>query len=159
MRIMGIDVGITGGIAVIDEIANVCFLSVMPAKKTEHGNEMVYENVNGLIAQADVLYVEKQGPIPQNGVKQAFNFGGQYHALRCMISLNAKRVTYVLPQRWKKAMLADMNKSKKESSIIRAEQLFPGVNLLRTPKCKNKHDGMAEALLIAEYGRRLETGV
>ena len=32
--------------------------------------------------------------------------------------------------------------------------LFPDVSLLATPRCKKPHDGMAEALLMAEYARR-----
>jgi hypothetical protein len=33
-------------------------------------------------------------------------------------------------------------------------RLFPGVSLRATPRCTTDHDGMAEALLIAEYARR-----
>lgn len=33
-------------------------------------------------------------------------------------------------------------------------KLFPDVSLLPTSRCKKSHDGMAEALLMAEYARR-----
>jgi hypothetical protein len=33
------------------------------------------------------------------------------------------------------------------------ENLFPGVQLVRKG-CRTAHDGMAEAILMAEYGRR-----
>ena len=42
----------------------------------------------------------------------------------------------------------------KEASIKKAHELFPGVNLHRTSMCPTEHDGMADSLLIAEYGRR-----
>lgn len=55
------------------------------------------------------------------------------------------------PQRWKKEMMADMGKDK-DASRLRAIQLFPVVaNRLD----RKKDDGRAEALLLAEYGRRL----
>ena len=55
------------------------------------------------------------------------------------------------PQTWKKEF--SLNKSK-EKSIDVCKRLFPGVKLLATPRCKKEHDGMAEALLMAEYARR-----
>jgi hypothetical protein len=44
--------------------------------------------------------------------------------------------------------------SDKENSIEVCKKLFPQVNLLATPRCKKEHDGIAEALLMAEYTRR-----
>ena len=42
----------------------------------------------------------------------------------------------------------------KQDSITVCKRLFPDANLFRTDKCKKEHDGMAEALLMAEYARR-----
>ena len=61
----------------------------------------------------------------------------------------------VSPQKWKKEFNLDSDKQK---SIDTAKKLFPDVNLFRTNRCTKEHDGMAEALLIAEYGRRKEIG-
>jgi len=55
------------------------------------------------------------------------------------------------PQRWKKEMLADQGKEK-DASRFKAMQLFPTVAGQLNRK---KDDGRAEALLMAEYGRRL----
>ena len=44
--------------------------------------------------------------------------------------------------------------SDKNTSIDLCKRLFPDINLLATPRSRKPHDGMAEALLIAEYGRR-----
>lgn len=46
----------------------------------------------------------------------------------------------------------------KTRSILAAKRLFPRVDLRRTPGSKKADDGFAEALLIAEYGRRLRNG-
>ena len=60
----------------------------------------------------------------------------------------------VSPQKWKNAMLKGMA-SGKESSVILARQLFPvQLQKLVGPRGGLK-DGRAEALLLAEYGRRL----
>lgn len=41
--------------------------------------------------------------------------------------------------------------TEKEDAIAKAEELFPQVNLV-PPRCREKSDGMAEALLLAVYG-------
>lgn len=43
--------------------------------------------------------------------------------------------------------------AEKEAAIAKAEELFPHVNLV-PPKGRTKSDGMAEALLLAVYGSR-----
>lgn len=43
----------------------------------------------------------------------------------------------------------------KMMSLIAAKRLFPTADLMATPKCTTAHDGLVDALLIAEYGRRL----
>ena len=45
----------------------------------------------------------------------------------------------------------------KDASVYRAQQLFPLAQLVG-PR-GGKYDGRAEALLIAEYGRRQQTAV
>lgn len=45
-----------------------------------------------------------------------------------------------------------------QRSIVVAQRLFPGQTLLRSPRAKKPSDGMADALLIAEWGRRRAHG-
>ena len=51
---------------------------------------------------------------------------------------------------------SESGKTTKEQSIIAVQRLFPSVDLLDPTKLRSRklHDGMAEALLIAEWGRR-----
>ncbi len=49
-------------------------------------------------------------------------------------------------------------KDTKTKSILAASRLFPRVDLRRTARSKVAHDGLTDALLIAEFGRRLRTG-
>jgi hypothetical protein len=64
--------------------------------------------------------------------------------------------TPVRAREWKRMMLGGRTgRSDKTDSIRRAQELFPGISLLATPRCRKPHDGMAEALLILECGRRI----
>ena len=67
--------------------------------------------------------------------------------------LDAFRIPYELarPQKWKKEFSCT---SDKNTSIEVAQRMFPNADLRRTPKCKGPHDGICEALLMAEYARR-----
>lgn len=42
----------------------------------------------------------------------------------------------------------------KRTSINASRRLFPHVSLLRNARCKTPHDGLSDALLMAEYARR-----
>jgi crossover junction endodeoxyribonuclease RuvC len=56
----------------------------------------------------------------------------------------------VTPQRWKKALMDGMGKDK-DASRLQAIRLFPAI---AGQLARKKDDGRADALLIAEYGRR-----
>ena len=59
----------------------------------------------------------------------------------------------VTPQAWKKTVLAGTTKDK-SAAVQFCRRAFPGVSL--TPGRKRvPHDGMADALCLAEYGRQL----
>ncbi len=63
----------------------------------------------------------------------------------------------VRPQTWQKVMHAGTSGSDtKQRSIVAAQRLFPNLDLRRTPRCKILHHGIADALLLAEYGRRTQ---
>jgi crossover junction endodeoxyribonuclease RuvC len=92
--------------------------------------------------------------MPKQGVASSFTFGEGFGIWKGIIAAFQLPVELVSPQRWKKTMLADQGKEK-DASRFKAMQLFPSVadQLKRV-----KDDGRAEALLLAEYGRRLRKG-
>ena len=96
-----------------------------------------------------VVYIEKVGAMPGQGVTSMFSFGRNFGQWEGVIAALRCEVHYVTPRRWKKEMLADMPKGK-ESGRMRALQRFP--YLASSLKFKKNH-GRAEALLIGEYGR------
>jgi len=46
----------------------------------------------------------------------------------------------------------------KAMALLAAKRLFPSVDLTATERSKKPHDGIVDALLLAEYGRRKSTG-
>lgn len=85
------------------------------------------------------------------GVTSTFNFGKSAGFIEGV--LNSFNIPYerVDPRRWKKEFALDSDKKK---SIAECKKLFPDVSLLATSRSRVDSDGMAEALLMAEYARR-----
>lgn len=90
--------------------------------------------------------VEKQAAMPKQGVTSVFALGQRYGELLGI--LVALRIPFhlVAPGIWKRFMGVTSDKA---SSRTLARQLWPTAPLARV-----KDHGVAEALLIAEYGRR-----
>ena len=81
-----------------------------------------------------------------------FNYGVGYGIYKGILAALDIPFQEVSPIRWKREFSLDKDKAK---SIQAAKQLFPKES---TQLLKSK-DGRAEALLLAEYARRRNTGV
>lgn len=98
-----------------------------------------------------VCCLEQVHSMPKQGVASTFKFGVGFGYIKGV--LEAFRIPYqeIPPQRWKKEFGLNTDKQK---SIEVCKRLFPSVSLKRTERCTTEHDGMAEALLLALYGKR-----
>jgi crossover junction endodeoxyribonuclease RuvC len=141
---IGIDPGKKGALAGIDTEAPAPF--AVPF--SERGYLDVLRDID---PGKSIVALEKVAAMPGQGVTSMFNFGCGFGWIQGI--LEALRFPYELvpPQRWKKAFGVT---SDKHTSIRAAQRLFPGVSLLASPRCRIENDGMAEALLLAEYARR-----
>lgn len=144
MIYIGIDPGKKGALAVIDTEAPAPF--AVPFSERGYLAEL-----RGIDPGKSIVALEKVAAMPGQGVTSMFNFGCGFGWIQGI--LEALRFPYELvpPQRWKKAFGVT---SDKHTSIRAAQRLFPGVSLLASPRCRIENDGMAEALLLAEYARR-----
>ena len=95
--------------------------------------------------------VEKVGAMPGQGVTSMFNFGKNVGYIEGVLETLGIPYQLVPPQKWKKEFSLG---SDKKQSIEVCKRLFPDISLRRTDKCRTDDDGMAEALLMAEYARR-----
>ena len=84
-----------------------------------------------------------------------YPFGMNFGFIQGVLKAYGIPYELVTPQKWKKEFSCT---SDKNTSIEVCKRLFPDVNLKATDRCKKDHDGMAEALLLAEYGRRHYNG-
>jgi crossover junction endodeoxyribonuclease RuvC len=100
-----------------------------------------------------VAIVEKVGAMPKQGVSSTFKFGKGYGTILGVLGALGIRTELVTPQAWKKVILAGMGHEKADA-IAWCRRAYPAVDLV-PPGCRVPHDGMAESLAIADYGRRM----
>ena len=95
--------------------------------------------------------VEKVGAMPGQGVTGMFHFGKNAGFIEGVLAALGIPYQLVVPRKWK----AEFGLSgSKADSIEVCRKLFPDVKLRASERCRKDSDGMAEALLMAEYARR-----
>lgn len=149
MIYIGIDPGKNGGIALLSNVSDFIDTFV-------YSEDAILEVLKQASKYVDkICYLEQVHAMPKQGVTSTFNFGMNFGFIQGVLKAYGIPYELVTPQKWKKEFSCT---SDKNTSIEVAKRLFPNVNLKATDRCKKDHDGMAEALLIAEYGRRHYNG-
>lgn len=155
MRIVGIDPGVCGAIALIDTDTNEAQVWDFPKLEKEIDvmtlfGRMIDDITNG--GSVDLVVKELVHALPKQSTVAGFKFGVNCGVARSFAGALHARLEYVSPQRWKKYFnINGVDRPQlKELAVLKARNLFPK---LANTLIKSK-DGRSEALLLAEYGRR-----
>ena len=153
MRIFGIDPGLTGAIAVLDEkkIVDVIDLPTMAdgkknKKQLNSANLSQYISSKIIDINKTVVVVEQVNAMPGQGVTSMFNFGQSFGILKGICSAMHLPVYYVRPAKWKKYF--NLINSEKDASRTRAIEIFP---YFSGQLSKKKDNNKADAILIASF--------
>ncbi len=149
--IVGIDPGKKGGVGIISlSFTDSPYAEVFPMPDTFTLAELLSERKGEIYR----CFVERQQVFPKQGVVSQGRLMKHYGEILGVLVALGIPFEEVSPPKWQKeihgaAHRKKTRKEKKKASIQKAKQLFPFLKI--------KNDGEAEALLIAEYGRRLLT--
>ena len=156
----GIDPGKDGALAILGYREAPI---LVPFSETEYANQLRRLDFCRTEAEKDLeaimhvpatevfCVVEHVNAMPGQGVTSCFSFGQNFGFILGLLTAYCIPYELVRPQKWKRVFSCT---SDKNTSIEVAQRMFPGVDLHRTPKCQKPHDGICEALLMAEYARR-----
>ena len=151
MIIIGVDPGITGGIAVLDDgrlikVYDMPVRAVPYKKKTRNVVDgiAVYE----IFCEHDpnFIIIEEVHAMPKNGATSMFNFGyaaATVFGVACSFWKDTD-IQFVTPQAWKKKM--NLLKTEKDDARLRCIEIFSSHSDWFKLK---KHSGRADASLIA----------
>lgn len=157
MLICGIDPGKKGGAVIIDSSGTVVAKSTMfIANKTEFDPVAYSSFLKNDAYTVDHVLVEKVSAMPGNGNVSMFNFGQAFMFCQLVPKMLQIPLTLVTPQGWQKVMHVGIDKTldPKQRSLIAISRLFPTIDLRASSRCTVQHDGLVDALLLAEWGRR-----
>ena len=139
MNIIGLDPGSCGAAVLLREDGSTDIARFDKLTQTDIADALREWNNDACFA-----YLEKVHSMPKQGVASTFKFGLNYGFLiGCLTSLMIP-FEFVTPNTWQKA-LSCQSHGDKNVTKAKAQQLFPHLKIIHC---------IADALLIAEYGRR-----
>lgn len=159
--VVGIDPGLDGGVALMDlgpmgEPAKITVCKIPTKPGAKNGREIDSLTLARLLRDhkkaIKLCAIELVHAMPEQGTVSTFNFGMGFGKLLAVLECLLIPHQRVQPQTWKKAILLGKGPGK-EGAIRFCMDRFPEVSLLATEKCKTPHDGIADALCLAEYAR------
>ena len=155
MRIIGIDPGLSGGIAILDDlkIFDVYDMPVMSEGKKNKNQLNSAQLVNiikkNIIPSGDTfLIVEQVSAMPGQGVTSMFNFGQTFGSIKGICAALNLPIFFVRPAKWKKHF--DLINSSKDASRTKVIEMYPSIS---SRLSKKKDVNKADAILIARYFR------
>ena len=181
---IGVDPGKKGALAVVGDIVRILEVTSMPILKggkkarDEYDIRAIARFLEAHKDDCELVTVEKSQPLPmigrrsreavigKPGVPAPFKPGsiaqfnrGVQRGFEWLLTALEMPFQLVPPKTWMKAMhLGTPNGETKQRSILAASRLFPDFDMRRTDRCSKPDDGIAEALLLAEFGRRTRNG-
>ena len=146
MIYLGIDPGKRGAVACLLEKEGGWLENVFPIDDLP---QLLHKLLR--LSQPVRCCIEKVHAMPKQGVSSTFAFGVNYGWCRGLLEAHGISYQEIPPQKWKAEFGLNSDKAR---SVEVCRQLFPEADLKLTPRSRTDSDGMAEALLMAEYARR-----
>ena len=153
MRIIGIDPGLNGAIAVLqnNKVIEIHDIPVMTDgkknKRQLNSAQLVKLLKDNFQDETDtVVIVEQVNARPGQGVTSMFNFGQTFGAIKGICAALNLPIFFVRPAKWKKHF--DLINSSKDASRTKAIEMYPSIS---DQLSKKKDVNKSDAILIARF--------
>ena len=153
MRIIGIDPGLSGGIAILEnnKIKDMFDMPVMAEGKKNKRQlnsaflvQLIKDNIKDI--EDTAIIVEQVNAMPGQGVTSMFNFGQSFGAIKGICAALGLPIFFVRPAKWKKHF--ELINSSKDASRTKAIEMYPS---LSNDLAKKKDVNKSDAILIARF--------
>ena len=153
MKIIGIDPGLSGAIAILKD-KKVLSLFEMPVMAEGKKNKrqlnssqlanIIKENTKNV--EETVVIVEQVNAMPGQGVTSMFNFGQTFGAIKGVCATLELPIFFVRPSKWNKHF--ELINSSKDASRTKVIEMYP---TLSKHLSKKKDVNKSDAILIARF--------
>ena len=153
MKIIGIDPGLSGAIAVMHDkkVINMYDMPVMAEGKKNKRQlnssqlvNIIKENINE--GEETIVVVEQVNAMPGQGVTSMFNFGQTFGAIKGVCAALKLPIFFVRPSKWKKHF--ELINSSKDASRTKVIEMYP---TLSGQLAKKRDVNKSDAVLIAKF--------
>ena len=155
MKIIGIDPGLSGGIAILEDnkVKEMFDMPVMAdgkKNKRQINGPQIYNEISKRIINIPknevVVVIEQVSAMPGQGVTSMFNFGQSFGVLKGICSAMQLSMHFVRPAKWKKYF--NLIKTEKDASRTKVIEIFPYIS---SQLSRKKDSNKADAILIASF--------
>ena len=153
MKIIGVDPGLSGAIAILEDkkVFSIIDMPVMAEGKKNKRQlnsaqlvNIIKENTN---PKDDIaVVVEQVNAMPGQGVTSMFNFGQTFGAIKGICAALSLPIFFVRPSKWKKHF--NLINASKDSSRTKVIEMYPS---LSSQLAKKKDVNKSDAVLIARF--------
>ena len=133
MKIIGIDPGLKGAIAVLEnnKVKEIFDVPVMPEgkkNKRQLNSAQLVKMLKNISYNKEetVVVVENVSAMPGQGVTSMFNFGQTFGAIKGICAALELPIFFVRPAKWKKHF--DLINSSKDASRTKAIEMYPSIS-------------------------------
>jgi crossover junction endodeoxyribonuclease RuvC len=145
---IGIDPGLHGAIAILDQAGELVSVSDLPVIRDLSlawidGRALQSIVLNALSGRPCRAIVERVSSMPGQGVASSFLFGVGFGSVLSVLQALHVPLEFVTPAVWKRSYGLGRDK---HASLHKARLMYPTAELHLA-----KHDGRAESLLLARY--------
>ena len=153
MKVIGIDPGLSGAIAILEnnKVLSIFDMPIMAEgkKNKRQLNSAQLVNIikeNTSKAEEIAVVVEQVNAMPGQGVTSMFNFGQTFGAIKGVCAALDLPIFFVRPSKWKKYF--ELINSSKDSSRTKVIEMYPS---LSGQLSKKKDVNKSDAILIAKF--------
>ena len=153
MKIIGIDPGLSGAIAVLEDnkVLGIYDMPVMTEgkkSKRQLNSAQLVSIIKQNVSNNDELaiVVEQVNAMPGQGVTSMFNFGQTFGAIKGVCAALNLPIFFVRPSKWKKYF--ELINSSKDSSRTKVIEMYPTLSIQLS---KKRDVNKSDAVLIAKF--------
>ena len=154
MKIRGIDPGLNGAIAILEDnkVLDILDMPVMPEgkknKRQLNSAQLVKYIKDNLDEKSKeiIVVVEQVNAMPGQGVTSMFNFGQTFGAIKGICAALGLPIFFVRPAKWKKYF--GLINCSKDASRTKAIEMYPSIS---DQLSKKKDVNKSDAILIARF--------
>ena len=158
MKIVGIDPGLSGAIAILEnnKVLSIFEIPVMSEgkknKRQLNSAQLVKLLKDNISKNEEVsVVVEQVNAMPGQGVTSMFNFGQTFGAIKGISATLKLPIFFARPSKWKKHF--ELINSSKDASRTKAIEMYPSfAEKLSKKKDVNKSDAILIARFFSETG-------